>query len=91
MCHKIDNDAGLPDSSRLTTHKRLTFTWKKSGFRYDWKRQFDKRHWLWTCMDSHKTQIFRINSVAKNTWVQKNVEMDTQSPVSDLSPSVDNF
>ena len=44
MCHKIDNDAGLPDSSRLTTHKRLTFIWKKSGFRYGWKRQFDKRH-----------------------------------------------
>ena len=46
MCHKIDNDAGLPDSSRLTTctHKRLTFIWKKSDFRYGWKRQFDKRH-----------------------------------------------
>ena len=42
-------------------------------------------------MDSHKTQIFRVSSVAKNTWVQKNDEMDTQSPVSDLSPSVDNF
>ena len=32
-------------------------------------------------MDSHKTQNFRLSSVAKNTWLQKNIEMDTQSPV----------